>query len=148
MENRDSLIARSRRTTLEIDVAKKQDDVFSVAKKEMFMRQVKHNASVMFGLGKLKDFLILTLLIAARNSEMRQENEDQIRKEGQLQEKMSQAGFIFGPRFRGSEKINRKSTSTLSCFFFGDFCSADLGGGGRKSHKGSQGDGVLDSLPF
>ena len=68
MENRDSLIARSRRTTLEIDVAKKQDDVFSVAKKEMFMRQVKHNASVMFGLGKPKDFLIPTLLIAARNS--------------------------------------------------------------------------------
>ena len=145
MENRDSLIARSRRTTLEIDVAKKQDDVFSVAKKEMFMRQVKHNASMMFGLGKLKDFLIPTLLIAARNSEMRQENEDQIRKEGQLQEKMSQAGFIFGPRFRGSEKINRKSTSTLSCFFLRFLFSRF--GGGRKSHKGSQGDGVCPSKP-
>lgn len=78
-------------------LARKRNDVCSVARKEMFMRQVilVDNASVMFGLfGKLKDFLIPTLRNQQQHktsSQQRQENEDQIRKEGQLQEKMSQA---------------------------------------------------------
>lgn len=53
-------------------LARKRNDVCSVARKEMFMRQVilVDNASVMFGLfGKLKDFLIPTLLIAAAQNQ-------------------------------------------------------------------------------